>query len=134
MTHGLSLWLPLHGLGAAATDEIALRSGMGSCASFAINFRDATAVAALGRHLVHYLKARHLFAEDYYPLTPWSLDPARLLAFQFHDPASSDGIVQVFCGSVANDRGARLRLRGLDPTTRYTVVNWDNPLEDLSLT
>lgn len=40
MTHGLSLWLPLQGLGAAATDEIALRSGMGGCATFAINFRD----------------------------------------------------------------------------------------------
>jgi alpha-galactosidase len=129
MTYGLSFWLPLHGLGAAATDDLALRSGMGSCASFAINFRDSTAVAALRQHLLRYLKVRGLFTKDYYPLTSWSLDPARFLAFQFHDPASGDGLVQVFCGSGAKDKAVRLRLRGLKPAARYAVTNWDLPTE-----
>ena len=51
MTHGLSHWLPLHGLGAAATNDLALRSGMGACGGFSINDRDPTAVAALRKHL-----------------------------------------------------------------------------------
>ncbi|HNS22538.1 MAG TPA: hypothetical protein PKH24_18690 [Sedimentisphaerales bacterium] len=64
MTYGLSLWLPLHGLGAAASDDIALRSGMGACASFAINFRDPQAVAALQSHLDRQVTVRPLFAAD----------------------------------------------------------------------
>jgi alpha-galactosidase len=132
MTHGLSLWLPLHGLGAAAPDEPALRGGMGSCASFGINYRDPAAVEALRRHLARYRAVRPLFAGDYYPLTPWSDDPARLLGFQFHDPASGRGLVQVFPGASASGSGLRLKLRGLDPAARYVVKNWDGPAEGVS--
>lgn len=127
MTHGLSLWLPLHGLGAAATDTPALRSGLGACASFAINFRDPAAVEALRRHLQRYLKIRPLFTGDYYPLTPWSLDPARLLAFQFHDPAGDAGLVQAFQDPPEPDRIIPLPLRGLQPGARYAVTDWDAP-------
>jgi alpha-galactosidase len=134
MTQGLSLWLPLHGLGAAATDDLALRSGLGACGAFAVNFRDPAAVGALGKHLERYLKVRPLFAADYCPLTPWSDDPARLLAFQFHDPASGQGLVQVFCGPTATERSASLKLRGLKPAARYTVTNWDAPGEHTSFT
>ena len=129
MTHGLSLWLPLHGLGAAATDDTALRSGMGCCASFAINFRDADAVEALRRHLQRYLKVRPLFSRDFYPLTPWSDDPATTLAFQFHDPESGEGIVQIFRARPRRNSSGRLRLRGLDPAATYMFTDWDAALE-----
>ena len=74
MTHGLSLWLPLHGLGAAATDDLALRSGMGACGGFSINYRNPKAVAALRKHLDSYLKVRPIYTGDFYPLTPHTLD------------------------------------------------------------
>lgn len=134
MTHGLSLWLPLHGLGAAATDKIALRSGMGGCATFAVNYGDPTAVEALREHLDRYLKVRRLFTQDYYPLTPWRVDPALPLAFQFHDPSSGEGIVQFFSGPNATERKEQLKLRGLSPTGRYTVTNWDETGSDITLT
>lgn len=134
MTHGLSLWLPLHGLGAAATDAVALRSGMGACASFAVNFRDPQAVAALRRHLERYHKVRPLFAKDFYPLTPWSGDPNRRLAFQFHDPEASAGIVQVFAGAAADPKPEPLRLRGLERGATYTVRNWDAADEAIGFT
>ena len=127
MTHGLSLWLPLHGLGAAATDDIALRSGMGACASFAINYRDPTAVAALRRHLDRYLPIRAHFAADYYPLTPWSDDSTRWLAFQFHDPARNEGVLQAFRGAQPNPSELVLRARGLKPRQWYRVTDWDRP-------
>jgi len=126
MTCGLSLWLPLHGLGAAATDDVALHSGMGACASFAINFRDPQAVAALRRHLDRYLKVRPVFASDYYPLTEWSDDPSRWLAFQFHDPETGRGIVQAFGRVAAAEHASTLRLKGLDPGQTYAITNWDN--------
>ena len=127
MTHGLSHWLPLHGLGAAATDDVALRSGMGACASYAVNYRDPAAVAALRKHLDRYLRARPLFAADFHPLTEWSDDPAKWLVFQFHDRAKGEGIVQAFCGPDAPRRSHALKLRGLDPNQRYTIADWDNP-------
>ena len=134
MTHGLSLWLPLHGLGSVATDDVSLRSGMGACASFAANFRDPTAVLALRRHLERYLNVRPLFASDYFPLTDWSDDPAQWLAFQFHDQKSGTGIVQGFCGSQASQRQFTARLSGLDPDQRYRLTDWDTPEVSLEKT
>ena len=126
MTHGLSNWLPLHGLGARTADKVALRSGMGACASYAINFRDPEAIAALRQHLDRYLKVRPLFAADYYALTDWSDDPKQWIAFQFHDPARDEGIVQAFCGGGATDSNYTLKLRGLASGKRYTITDWDS--------
>jgi alpha-galactosidase len=126
MTHGLSLWLPLHGLGAAAADDTSLRSGMGACASFAINYRDPLAVASLREHLDRYLPLRAIFTADFYPLTPWSDNPAEWLAFQFHDRTKGAGVVQAFCGPSGSARPLRLKFRGLVPEQQYAVTDWDS--------
>lgn len=127
MTHGLSLWLPLHGLGSVATDPVSLRSGMGACSSFAINFRDPQAVSNLRAHLQKYLAARHLFLADFYPLTPWSVDTTSTLGYQFHDPATGSGLVQSFSSPSNSQQQLALQLQGLHPETRYEIHNWDEP-------
>ncbi|MCC7377425.1 MAG: alpha-galactosidase [Verrucomicrobiales bacterium] len=127
MTYGLSQWLPLHGLGAAATDDLALRSGMGACASFAINYRDPAAVAALRRHLDRYGAIRDLFTRDFYPLTPWTENTGEVLAFQFHDPVSGRGVVQVFRGPTLEPMSLRVKLRGLSSGSKFRVFDWDQP-------
>lgn len=127
MTHGLSLWLPLHGLGAAATDAVALRSGMGACGTFPLDFRDQVAVPRLRRHLGRYVKVRSLFLADFYPLTSWTDDSAQWIAFQFNDPAKQEGLVQAFCGKVARERACVVKLRGLEPGRTYCVHDWDSP-------
>jgi len=127
MTHGLSLWVPLHGLGSVATTDVALRSGMGSCASFAINYRDPVAVESLRRFLNRYLSVRHLFQADYYPLTPWGTDPDRWLAFQYHSSEANEGILQAFRGGNEVGEGIALQLKGLSPDERFRVVDWDTP-------
>ncbi len=127
MTYGLSLWLPLHGLGAAAADETALKSGMGASASFAINYRDQQAVNSLRQHLAQYLPVRHLFTKDFYPLSPWSDDPNAWLAFQFHDPSVQTGIVQAFRTPAAIPEPLPLKLRGLDRRETYLVRDWSDP-------
>jgi alpha-galactosidase len=130
MTHGLSSWLPLHGLGSVATTDVALRSGMGSCVSFAIQYRDPGAVRSLREFLGRYLPVRHLFQADYYPLTAWSADPEQWLAFQFHSPEGHAGLLQAFRGGAGTAPGVTLKLQGLSPDDWFRVVDWDSPDEE----
>ena len=125
MAYGLSLWLPLHGLGAASTDTVALRSGMGACVSFPINYRAPRAVEALRRHLRRYLAVRELFLGDFYPLTAWSLDPHRWLAYQYHQPERGRGLVLAFANSP--QESTIIRLQGLRSEAKYAVSDWDHP-------
>ena len=129
MTHGLSHWLPLHGLGAAATDDLALRSGMGACGGFSINYRNPKAVAALREHLDSYLKIRPLYTGDYYPLTPHSLDTASWIAWQFHRADLGESVVQAFRRSDAGSETLTVKLRGLDSEQRYEIENLDGDKE-----
>lgn len=129
MTHGLSLWLPLHGLGAAATDDLALRSGMGACGGFSINYRNPKAVAALPKHLESYLKVRPLYTGDYYPLTPHNLDTTSWIAWQFHRTDFGEGIVQVFRRPDAASETLTVKLRGLDLQQSYEIENLDGGKE-----
>ena len=126
MQYGLSLWIPLHGLGSVATDNISLRSGMGSCASFAINYRDPNAVESLRSFLLQYMKVRHLFAADFHPLTDWSDDPTQWIACQYHDPVLHEGIVQAF-RAAGQPVSPRLSLKGIESDREYRVRNWDEP-------
>jgi alpha-galactosidase len=125
MTHGLSHWLPLHGLGAAAIDDLSLRSGMGACGGFSINYRDPHAVAALRKHLDYYLRIRPIYTGDYYPLTPHSLDKNTWIAWQFHRADLGEGLVQAFRRSKAASDTLIVKLRGLDPTQRFEIENID---------
>jgi alpha-galactosidase len=129
MTHGLSHWLPLHGLGAAATDDLALRSGMGACGGFSINYRNPKAVAALRKHLESYLKIRPLYTGDYFPLTPHSLDTTSWIAWQFHRADLNEGVIQVFRRPEAASEKITVKLRGLDPQQRYEIENLDGGKE-----
>jgi alpha-galactosidase len=129
MTHGLSHWLPLHGLGAAATDDLALRSGMGACGGFSINYRNPKAVAALRKHLESYLKIRPLYTGDYHPLTPYSLDTTSWIAWQFHRADLGEGIVQAFRRPDAASGTLTVKLHGLVPQQRYEIENLDGGSE-----
>lgn len=125
MTHGLSHWIPLHGLGATAVDEISLRSGMGACASFAINYRSPQDRQQLEQYLVRYKPVRDVFSKDYYPLTPWTTDPNQWLAFQFHDPERGRGILQAFRSKGSKVDSPSFQLMALDKDAIYEVQDWD---------
>jgi alpha-galactosidase len=123
MTHGLSHWLLLHGLGAAATDDLALRSGMGACGGFSTNYRNPKAVAALRKHLDSYLKLRPIYTGDFYPLTPHTLNTSRWIAWQFHRADLHEGVIQAFRHPEAVNETLTVKLRGLIPQQRYEIGN-----------
>lgn len=127
MTAALSLWIPLHGLGAASPETIALRSGMGACSSFAVNYRDPAAVESLRKHLELYLPVRRLFMEDYHLLLEPKEAADEWVGFQFHDPQTEHGIVQAFKGPTGEPSTTQLKIKAVRPEHRYVVTNWDQP-------
>jgi alpha-galactosidase len=69
--------------------------------------------------------ADDLLLGDYYPLTPYSRDMDRWIAWQFNRPGEGDGVVQAFRRSACAEAIQTLRLRGLDPAAMYEVTNFD---------
>jgi alpha-galactosidase len=126
MTMGLSRWLPLHGLGSASSSTESLRSGLGSCGSFAINYNDSNAVLSLRQHLERYLTIRHVFSGDFYPLTKWTLNPDEPLAFQFHGSESESGLIQFFWSEKQKHAPMRLFPKGLQPESNYILEDWNS--------
>jgi alpha-galactosidase len=105
------------------------RSGMGACGGFSINYRDPNAVAALRKHLDRYLKVRPLYTGDFYPLTPYSLDKASWIAWQFHRADRNESLVQACRRPETSGESLTVKLRGLDPEQRYEIENFDNGKE-----
>lgn len=125
MTMGLSRWLPLQGLGSASSSVPLLRSGLGACGSFAINYNDPSAVESLREHLARFLPIRHVFMGDFYPLSDWSMDPNDSLSFQYHDSNSETGIIQLFLGDQQSALPIRLFPKGLQADRIYYLFDWD---------
>jgi len=63
--------------------------------------------------------------ETGYPLTPYNLDPAQWIAWQFDQPEAGTGMVQAFRREKNVEAVQTFRLRGLDPAATYDVTNFD---------
>jgi len=127
MTYALSLWLPLHGVGAVSLNPYDFRSGMGSNFSLAVDFysQDPTFWEQVTRLLKQYLSVRQLYRGDFYPLTDYTVSDEGWIAFQFDRPDLGEGLVQAFRRASCPEDSARLMLCGLEPEATYTVSNLD---------
>jgi alpha-galactosidase len=79
---------------------------------------DAKRGAAL---LKSYRELRHLLIGAWYPLTPYTRDPARWIASQFHRPDLNEGMVLAFRHAKSPDESIVLRLHGLEPSAQYEI-------------
>ena len=70
---------------------------------------------------------------DYYPLTPYSLEPTTWLAWQYDRPDLGTGVVQAFRRPMSPFTAARFPLHGLDPKANYVVTDLDAPNEKKTL-
>lgn len=137
MTYGLSLWLPFHGTGTVATVDAGYYGGGFTPVEPYAFWSNAGISISLGFDLrvreIDYAALRGLFRQwqeispyyygDFYPLTPYSLDPGNWIAWQFNRPEHGDGMVQVFRRNKSIYAAADLPLHGLDPDARYTLTN-----------
>ena len=125
-TYGLSLWIPLHGVGSVSLDPYHFRSGMGSNFSLALNYYDDPSIWEPATKLLNeYMEIKHIFRGDFYPLTPYSTSRKVWIAWQFNRPDVGQGLIQAFRRSENDSTTKKIKLQGLQPDVHYELINFD---------
>ena len=98
-THGLSSWLPWYGSGVYFTDSYAVRSFF--MPGFDVippgNWAQSDKIRAeVKKAYEECSRVAPLMLGDYYPLTPYTLQPDQWIAWQFSRPALGESVVQAF--------------------------------------
>ena len=124
-TFGLNFYLPIHGTAIYKTDSYTFRSGLGGTAvmNWEVTGRESEPIPAIQKRISDYLNLRPYFYGDYYPLTS-SRNTTRensWLAYQLNRPGQGDGIVLVFRRKDCAEETIDIKLRGLEPTSRYQM-------------
>ncbi len=126
-TYGLAQWVPYFGSGAPDRDDYTSRSVW--CPRFALarsaprqeglDWKDYLRMAGEWRSASDYLLG------DFYPLTPYCLEDAVWMVWQFDRPERGEGMVQAFRRAGCADESFQARLQGLEPAAMYTLTNLD---------
>jgi alpha-galactosidase len=128
-TYGLSFWVPFQGTGtgSGALSPYLLRSTLVThfTACFDVRRRDLD-YAMIRRVLGQWRRYAECYFGDYYPLTPYTLEPSLWVAWQFDVPEKGEGLVQAFRHDKSVYESARFRLAGLEPGARYVITNLDS--------
>ena len=135
-TYGLSFWLPYQGTGtgSGALSPYLLRSTLVThfTACFDVRRKDLD-YDLIRRVLGQWHRYAECYFGDYYPLTPYTLDPTLWLGWQFDLPEKGEGLVQVFRRDKSVYESVRLKLRGLEEDARYLITNLDSGERKTSL-
>ena len=132
-TYGLSAWLPWQGAGVPYfLDRYSVRSyyltGFGMIPPGPWGQSESSR-ADVKRGYEEVRRIAPLLLGDYYPLTPYSLDPTSWIAWQFFRPDLGRGVVQAFRRPDAVALSLTVQLRGLAPEQRYEIENFDGGKE-----
>jgi alpha-galactosidase len=123
---GLALWTPLAGIGAGGADQYNFRSAMCPFQNSSFDVRDEKFDFAIARkYQADWKRCTKYYAQDYYPLTSYSLDEGTWLAWQYVSYDGSGGIVQIFKRSQSPYETARLKMYGLDANATYVFEDFD---------
>jgi alpha-galactosidase len=122
-TYGLSFWLPFQGTGCYLYDTYSVRSFY--LPSFGMGGLTAENTLAQRRAYAECAKIAPCMLADYYPLTPYSLQPDQWIAWQFNRPEPGNGVVQAFRHDQSQESARTFRLSGLDPTAQYELTDFD---------
>jgi alpha-galactosidase len=118
--------MPYYGTGVNSVEPYLFRSQMTPGIALGLdagNYPDG--YTKLKRRLAEWREAAANYYGDYYPLTPYSLDPGVWMAWQFDAPEQGTGFVQAFRRPESPYETARFRLRGLDAEAAYLVRDVD---------
>jgi alpha-galactosidase len=122
-TAGLSLYVPLHSAGAWGVDPYQFRSVATSGILIAkegrVEEKRATEVLARIREVKDL---RPFWLGDYYPLLSINLDETQWCAWQFDRPDMNEGFAMFFRRPQSPYTTTEVALRGLEPSSTYTVT------------
>ncbi|HTL55681.1 MAG TPA: NPCBM/NEW2 domain-containing protein [Candidatus Limnocylindrales bacterium] len=129
--YGLAFWEPYFGAPVYPADHVdvyGFRSGISLLTGLGYDSRRKDLDFALLRNLVAERdEVVPNYYGDYYPLTAWSAEPDVWIAWQFDRPDEGKGVIQAFRRPASVYESARFKLRGLEPTARYSLTNFDVP-------
>jgi len=125
-TYGLAQWLPYFGTGEIAIDPYIFRSCMcaGNIPCWDLRKKDLD-YGLLRKLTGEWRSIAPNYLGDYYPLTPYSLDKASWMAWQFDRPEVGEGLVQAFRHERCGDAAKPFRLQELDAAATYEVTDVD---------
>jgi alpha-galactosidase len=125
-TYGLAQWLPYYGTGEREIDPYIFRSCMCPGMIPCWDMRDKTLDYDLLRKLsAEWRDVAPNYMGDFYPLTPYSLETNKWMAWQFNRHESGKGMVQAFRRNESADTSMVFKLRGLDFDASYVVTDID---------
>ena len=88
-------------------------------------FNEQHDFAKMKRWMDEWREIAPLLYADYYPLLPYSRNDRDWCGWQFNDPETGEGMVQLFKRPQAIFLSGRFRLKGLESETEYEIKNYD---------
>jgi alpha-galactosidase len=118
-TYGISSWIPYYGSGCYFTDPYSARSYIMPCSGYGGTNAETKRAYEECRQVAPFMLG------DYYPLTPYSIQPGDWIAWQFDRPDLHRGVFQAFRHETNNVTSRVFCLKGLVPSATYEVTNLD---------
>lgn len=134
---GFSKWMPYSGTGTGRLyDTYRARSTYAPALNTVYSFterehfgEDPKDLLWLKNMLNEYLRVRPYTTEDFYQLTELSDNLDVWCAYQYHDPKTSEGVIQVFRRERAPYKTAYLPMKAVDPSAEYVFTDSDDNSE-----
>jgi alpha-galactosidase len=129
-SYGIASWFPYYGHGVFYNTQHnanTVRSYMSPAFVSVIDVRAKDLNWDIYRRMIdQWRQVADGYFGDYYPLTPYSLDEDRWIAWQYHRPDRGDGFVQAFRRGASIHETARLKFHGLDADAKYNLTDLDH--------
>ncbi len=138
MHMSLFAWLPYFGALLAGPDRCAevtpymMQSTYAPWVALSVDVRNpAFDWDTLRRYAERWQDINTYYTADYYPLTPWSHGDTNWRGWEFFDPRSDSGFIQLFRPAHAPDATYTVHLKGLNPSATYEL--WNRETDDRTI-